>query len=125
MNEQNTLIRPNSFREWLRQGEINEMAPAIQPEKSSLKYVIWASSDNASHGPRIKVYETAAGRGRNFSVSISNNPKIVAGKSFASDKELRQIFDFIIENLDNLIGYWNSELSSTEFAENILKFKKK
>ena len=125
MNEQNTLIRPNSFREWLRQGEINEMAPAIQPEKSGLKYVIWASSDNASHGPRIKVYETAAGRGRNFSVSISNNPKIVAGKSFASDKELRQIFDFIIENLDNLIGYWNSELSSTEFAENILKFKKK
>ena len=125
MNEQNTLISPNSFREWLRQGEINEMAPAIQPEKSGLKYVIWASSDNASHGPRIKVYETAAGRGRNFSVSISNNPKIVAGKSFASDKELRQIFDFIIENLDNLIGYWNSELSSTEFAENILKFKKK
>ena len=124
MNEQ---IKPsaNSFREWLRQGEINEMAPAIQPEKSGLKYVIWASSDNASHGPRIKVYETAAGRGRNFSVSISNNPKIVAGKSFASDKELRQIFDFIIENLDNLIGYWNSELSSTEFAENILKFKKK
>ena len=125
MNEQNTLIGSNSFREWLRQGEINEMAPAIQPEKSGLKYVIWASSDNASHGPRIKVYETAAGRGRNFSVSISNNPKIVAGKSFASDKELRQIFDFIIENLDNLIRYWNSELSSTEFAENILKFKKK
>ncbi len=115
----------NSFREWIRQGEINEMAPAIQPEKSGLKYVIWASSDNASQGPRIKVYETEAGRGRNFSVSISNNPKIVAGKSFASDKELRQIFDFIIENLDNLIGYWNSELSSTEFAENILKFKKK
>ena len=124
MNEQ---IKPstNSFREWLRQGEINEMAPAIQPEKSGLKYVIWASSDNAAHGPRIKVYETAAGRGRSFSVSISNNPKIVAGKSFASDKELRQIFDFIIENLENLIGYWNSELSSTEFAENILKFKKK
>ena len=33
MNEQ---IKPsaNSFREWLRQGEINEMSPAIQPEKS-------------------------------------------------------------------------------------------
>ena len=58
MNEQIKSSR-NSFREWLRQGEINEMAPAIQPEKSGLKYVIWASSDNASHGPRIKVYETA------------------------------------------------------------------
>ena len=115
----------NPFREWIRQGEINEMAPAIQPEKSGLKYVIWASSNNASHGPRIKVYEGAAGKGKNFSVSISDNPRIVAGKSFASDKELKQIFEFIIENLDNLLGYWNSELTSTEFAQNILKFKKK
>ena len=73
MNEQNTLISPNSFREWLRQGEINEMAPAIQPEKSGLKYVIWASSDNASHGPRIKVYETAAGRGRKSFPGISKS----------------------------------------------------
>ena len=72
MNEQINTVS-NSFREWLRQGEINEMAPAIQPEKSGLKYVIWASSDNASHGPRIKVYETAAGRGRKSFPGISKS----------------------------------------------------
>ena len=42
-----------------------------------------------------------------------------------SIKSISKINNFIINNKDILLKYWNSELSSTEFAENILKFKKK
>ena len=69
-----------TFREWLREQELNEMAPMYSPSKSGLKEYIWISSKMASHGPRIKVYETPGGK--NFSVTIETNPRVVAGGLF-------------------------------------------
>ena len=111
----------NSFREWLRQGELNEMTPQYYPAETGLKEIIWVSAKNASHGPRIKVYEVS--KGPNFSVTIEDKPRVVAGKCFVNSKELQKIFDFIIKYKTELIGYWNSELTEDEL-DNVLSLKK-
>jgi len=109
-----------TFREWLigeEARELNEMAPMYSPRKTGLKEYIWVSTKLASHGPRIKVYETPGGP--NFSVSIEDEPRVVAGKCFVNTKEFKEICKFIIKHKDDLIGYWNSELSTEEMEHNI------
>ena len=89
----------NSFREWLREAKLNEMSPSYTPEKTGLKEFIWVSAKMGSHGPRIKVYESLP-NGINFSVTIEDKPRVVAGKCFVNTKELNRIFDFIITKQD-------------------------
>ena len=48
---------------------------------------------------------------------------MVAGKCFVNNKELKRIFEFIIKHKDDLIGYWNSELTEDEL-DNVLILKK-
>ena len=112
----------NKFREYVRDAEkLYEMAPNYHQKDTGLKEIIWVSSKKASHGPRIKVYKTL--KGENFSVTIEDEPKVVAGKCFVNSKELKRIFEFIILNKDNLIKYWNFIIDSDELDENILKLK--
>lgn len=111
-----------TFRDWLRETEkeqltLNEMAPTYTPQETGLKEYIWISTKMSSHGPRIKVYETPGGK--NFSVTVEDQPKVVAGKSFVNSKEFKEICKFIIKHKDDLIGYWNSELSTEEMEHNI------
>lgn len=112
----------NKFREYVRDAEkLYEMVPNYYQKDTGLKEIIWVSSKKASHGPRIKVYKTL--KGENFSVTIEDEPKVVAGKCFVNSKELKRIFEFIILNKDNLIKYWNFIIDSDELDENILKLK--
>ena len=111
-----------AFREWLREEEekikeLTEMSPMYTPQETGLKEYIWVSPKRASHGPRIKVYDTPGGK--NFSVTIEDNPRVVAGKSFVNAREFKEICKFIIKHKDDLIGYWNSELTTDEMEHNI------
>ena len=45
-----------------------------------------------SHGPRIKVYESLP-NGPNFSVTIEDEPRVVAGNCFVNNKELKRILN--------------------------------
>ena len=107
------------FREWLRESELNEMAPSYLPKDTGLKEIIWVSPKNVNHGPRIKVYNL--NKSKDFSVTIEDNPRIVAGKSFVSGKEFERIVEFIKINKENLLKYWNYGLSTQELASNMLK----
>ena len=107
----------DEFREYLRSAEINEMSPNYSPDKTVLNEYIWISTKQASHGTRIKVYDKP--NGKNFSVWISDNPKIVAGECFVNAKELKRIFAFILKYKDDLIAYWNSELTTDELEHNL------
>ena len=110
----------SKFRNYLIEQEaltLLEMAPTFYPEDTGLKEIIWVSTKMASHGPRIKVYETP--NGKNFSVSISDKPKVVAGDCFVNAKELKRIFAFILKHKDDLIAYWNSELTTDELEHNL------
>ena len=108
------------FREYIKiQRELNEMAPTYLPKDTGLKEIIWVSPKNANHGPRIKVY--SLNKSKDFSVTIEDEPRIVAGKSFVTSKEFDKIVDFIKLNKENLLKYWNYGLSTKELADNILK----
>jgi len=47
-------------------------------------------------------------KSENFSVSITDEPKIVAGNSFVSNKDLRNIIKFILINKAVLLEYWDT-----------------
>ena len=59
------------FREWLREAELNEMAPSYLPKDTGLKEIIWVSPKNVNHGPRIKVYNL--NKSKDFSVTIEDD----------------------------------------------------
>ena len=109
----------DEFKEYLKNTEINEMAPNYPPDKTGLNEPIWISVENASHGPRIKVY-SEDGEG-NFSVSISDSPRIVAGNCFVSSKELKRIIKFISLNKETLLNYWEFKITSKELKTKIKK----
>lgn len=43
-----------------------------------------------------------------FYVSIEKNPKVIIGKSTLAESELQSIYNYISNNLDVLLEYWNS-----------------
>ena len=50
-----------------------------------------------------------------FSVSIEDNPRVLAGdSSIVSAKVLEQVKEWIILNKDLLLEYWNDPLFDTE-----------
>ena len=52
-------------------------------------------------------------------VSISDNPEVLQGE-FASTDEQEEIFDFVKENKETILEYWNKELSSFSFFDKVL-----
>lgn len=52
-------------------------------------------------------------------VSISSSPCVLMGE-FANTEEQKEIFDFVTENKDTLIEYWNKELGSFDFFDKVL-----
>lgn len=111
-----------SFKEFLNEEDNNflfEMAN-LWPDETGLNEVIWISVQNANHGPRIKIFEGKTAIGKNFSVTIEDEPKVV-GTCFVSNRELENIKKFITINKVNLIRYWNYQISTKEVASNILK----
>ena len=52
-------------------------------------------------------------------VSVSSTPEILQGE-FSSADEQEEIFDFVKENKDIILEYWNKELSSFSFFDKVL-----
>lgn len=90
------------------------------PIDTGLAEVVWVSVKNVSHGPRIKVFKGAAATGSTFSVTIEDQPKVI-GKPFVSAKELKKIFKFVNLNKENLIKYWDFQMSTREMLDSIKK----
>ena|ERR1700737_4649248 len=98
----------------LEQHELFAMS-GLRADKTGLpnSIYIWFSTDmGMSHGPRIKVSNTRGKYNKtdNFSMSISDNPIVVAGtaKDF-KPYELVAIGKWILLNKDLLIKFWYSE----------------
>ena len=81
----------------------------IHPKKHCFKHCIRISAKEHSTGPRVKVYyrNCRQSNTNNISISISNNPEIVAGnfKDFTS-KEIKFIKNVVRINKDELLQYW-------------------
>jgi hypothetical protein len=87
----------------------------IKSERTGLPnfICIWiSSSEGAQHGPRIKVSNVrgkSAGMQNSFSVTVSNNPEIIAGSpdNFSS-KELVAVNEWVVLNQVVLITFWKN-----------------
>lgn len=91
-----------------------EMAMRVKPANSGLRQVIWVSTkDHAKgrHGPRLKV-SNVVGKfddTDNFSVTLTKEPLIIAGRSKFGHSENEDILDWVKINYDPLIKYWEDE----------------
>lgn len=101
--------------------DLYEMAN-VTPDETGLSRTIWISINNHSTGCRIKVMNIGGIRYSedNFSVSVSDNPEIVAGISKLKNNDHQKIFEFVKKNQTILLQLWASKISYRE-ALNSLK----
>lgn len=110
----------------LNEDLIAEMA-RVDPSLSGINVVIFVSSKqyvDGKHWARIKVSNVIGkySKDDNFSVSISKQPKVVAGKVKIKNSDLQDIFDWILLNYDVLMNYWNDKYSDIgKFVDKLSK----
>jgi hypothetical protein len=110
------LIFDPSNELFLTESQLWEMA-RVKPANSGLPWIIFISSKDyvqQRHWARLKVSNVKGtfSSNDNFSVSISKEPKVLAGKAKMDQAELDDIFDWIIINYEPLMKYWNDEYES-------------
>lgn len=93
---------------------ILEMAMRVKPANSGLRPIIWVSTAvhaKGRHGPRVKVSNVIGTYSDedNFSVTISNDPRIIAGTSKFNRDETDDILDWVKINISPLLKYWKDE----------------
>lgn len=98
------------------QVEVRGMANLLK-RKTNLPIVVWISQGvGLPHGPRVKA-NTGSGekvtRDSFFSMTIEDNPKVVAGKP---EKTLyaKELSKWIVLNQQVLLDYWTDKLEDTE-----------
>lgn len=114
----------DSICEELQEDVENLMEMAnLEPEETGLDYLIWIGPSPSVHEDRIKVIlEKGKVTSKNsFSISIEDEPKVVAGKADISAKELKKIINWIKQNKDILIKHAKSEITDRQFRKNMKK----
>ena len=97
----------------------------LRPKETGLPMVIWIkpSSGTEKHGPRVKVqtiHGEKAKLGKTVSLSISDNPEIVAGRGL-STKDLKVAATFVRNNKDLLLKFWNDEVGIGEVLQDLVR----
>lgn len=75
------------------------------------------------HGPRVKVFRGSL-KNKNkkeFVLSIEQYPKLLAGDIFVNRKEYQLIRDFVSDNYEALLQFWNDSDMSVGELEDLLK----
>ena len=100
----------------------NEMSN-IRQSQTGLPMIVWfLGRGGEKHGPRLKVqsnHSQSISPTNLISITISDNPELVQGNIDQEDFKL--IKKFILLNKDLLLKYWNHELSTIEFLNQIKK----
>ena len=94
--------------------------------------VVWIGTKNAYdtqivHGARIK-YTYENNTSFKISVSISDNPEVVAGKEDSvSTKNLKELYKWVRINKTKLLDYWEKgdTYMTTKFIASLKKYKTK
>ena len=97
----------------------------LRPKETGLPMVLWIkpSSGTEKHGPRVKVqtiHGEKAKLGKTVSLSISDNPEIVAGRGL-STKDLKVAATFVRNNKDLLLKFWNDEVGIGEVLQDLVR----
>lgn len=85
------------------------------PVSTGVETILWVSPGFFGHKPKIKVGK----RGQDASISIEDEPKILAGS--ISETLFKQIVKWIKLNKTALLSYWNEEIDSVSLVYNLRK----
>lgn len=92
----------------------------ISKTKYDIPCNIWISTETQNkHLPRVKVQQDYGNKinYNNFcSISISQNPQILAGEWKLNNKDKQDIFDFIVKNYTALMSIWRGEQAFLEIV---------
>jgi len=115
----------------LNEEDLFEMSNLTKDE-TGLELTVWVSVKQHSSGPRVKVNFDSSltfDKGNNFSVSISNEPFVVAGgtekeiKKRIGAKKLDDVYDWVAQNSEVLLKYCNDEISTKKMTDEIKELK--
>ncbi len=99
----------------------------LRQNSTGLDMVIWVSEKgHTKHGPRIKVSKTHSHKANimdSVSVSISDDPEIVAGEGL-SNNDFEHVQEYIRRNKDVLLDYWYGEIDTAELIGRLKKYFK-
>ncbi|MCP5498226.1 MAG: hypothetical protein H7A23_27030 [Leptospiraceae bacterium] len=91
----------------------------LPESKTGVKGVIYISTKQGSHGPRIKYFEKPGSKQSSISISISDDPKVLTGDLEVDTKTLSAIFEFVKNNQEVLLNFWykGDEMMDDEVQE--------
>ena len=99
-----------------------EMSPNYNKKQTGLPVLIYVSPKEGSHGPRIKFLNRLNSNWRgtkdpdSVSISICDEPQIVYPKTGVklriSSKEFNQVKQWIIQNKQVLLDFWNGVIQT-------------
>lgn len=106
----------------IKEKDLLEMAN-LEPKETGLDYLIWHGPPPPTHGPRIKVvFEPGKLTYKNsFSVSIENEPRVIAGEAKIPAKHLKRIFAWILLNQDALLKHSRQEITDSQFRDMLIR----
>ena len=101
-----------------------EMADLDSRDTGIQGIVIYVSPAQHSSGPRIKVGKNSGAmrsHRNSFSMTISDNPKIIAGSpdGITNSKNIELIKIWIKKNKDILLKYWKKEIFTRDLFNEI------
>lgn len=107
-----------ALQDALKKENLMEMAN-LAPDETGFKHYIWCGPSGTKHGYRIKVVNETGRLDSDdfFSLSITDNPEVIAGESKISAKELNKIKKWIIKNKDLLIKHANRQVDDKRFRK--------
>jgi len=116
-----------SIKEIFQEQMLMEMSN-LRYKTTGLPVIIFVSSGYTEgkmlqHSPRIKVSKTYSEKMNpfdTFSVTISKNPEVIGDHQIKS-KDLNKIKEFVKENYDVLIEYWEGEIETLDMLHSIQK----
>lgn len=107
----------------LLENQIWEMAN-LPKKRTGLPVIIYISGNKASHGPRIKFFDSYADSiGENYDLliplTIDKNPDIpIKHKLNIKKKDLEKIKQWVIKNYDLLMDLYNGNIDEIEAGMN-------
>ena len=105
---------------------LQEMA-RVNSDFSGINVIMFVSSKEYvknKHGPRVKIsnIKNTFSENNNFSITISKNPILIAGKCELKKDDFDDICDFIKINYETLMKFWNEEFDDeSDFYSKLIK----
>lgn len=107
-----------------------EMSPNLRHKDTNLPMLIYVSTQEGQHGPRIKFLnkksQTNWTNADSISVSIEDNPRIVFPKDKVSlkisNKDFKHLQQWIIQNKECLLDFWFLRITRDELSQRLTKF---